>query len=401
MEHQSFTTIQLFDTSERQRIDELKIKAVEYDNQIPLLTDKKTIKDSKRMSCQLKSQANSELLKHEEIMANLIYERLVRLDKTKGSQGYICDQSDLDEVKNLYLLLTKQGRWNVRYSKLPKNWLRLGTSAGVLEELVVIFRTAGNEGFHPNHLFTVSDLHRTIIEYNKKSRLRFLFITKLYEQLPEDEIEFVLLQLIQFFQEPSFRIGILQEPYLEWRNRMYFYAIQGVYGDITLDNRVVKIVSNDGFEIVNGKKSDVQVRRYAVHFTRKPFAQCIWDSVNVTNAIKKRDKDIAPGSIAKFQRSIHALTCVSMINNVLVIDEDKACIRDRMVHGINDTVKRTKYEAGLVIDIHKLAGILNEGCVMINELGTLLVNDDIPRSCIVDLIVTDEQLNQFWRIANK
>ena len=388
----SYHALQLFDTSERQRIQSLRTL---HDSNLSSLTDKKQIKDAKRLASECKSQANTDLIKHEEKMTDLIHQRMRQLDKFKNIGGYLYAQSHLDEVKCLYLLLIKQGRWNVRYVKLPKAWVRLGTNAGILEELVVILRTAGNEGLHPNHLFSVYDLQKTIAEYNKKSRMRFLFITKLYEDYTEYEVESILVKLIIGFQEPSFRIGIFQ-PLPE--RMYYFYAIQGLYGTIPFDNRVVQYISKDGFEVVNGNVTTSKTSEYAIHFTRKSFAESIWESRKVENSIKKRDKDIQPGSIAKFQRSIHALTCVSMIDNSLVIDETKASIRDRMVYGINDTIKRTKYEAGLVIDVHKLASILPEGCVMVNELGTLLVNDDIPRSCIIDLLITDEQLNKFWRI---
>ncbi len=76
-----------------------------------------------------------------------------------------------------------------------------------------------------------------------------------------------------------------------------------------------------------------------------------------------------------------------------------AKIRDRMVHGINDTVSRTKYQAGLVIDLVKLTSTLPRGSVQINELGTLLVHDDIPSDCIIELLHTPTQLNVFWRIS--
>jgi hypothetical protein len=31
-----------------------------------------------------------------------------------------------------------------------------------------------------------------------------------------------------------------------------------------------------------------------------------------------------------------------------------------------------------------------------NEIGTLLVHDDIPNSCIINLISTDDEIEYFW-----
>jgi hypothetical protein len=143
-----------------------------------------------------------------------------------------------------------------------------------------------------------------------------------------------------------------------------------------------------------------QFPQFAVHFTKEPIAFAIWNCVLV-KAPRTREKDLTPGFICKFDRAIHALTCVgkNSKSGKFQINPDKTGIRDRMVHGINDQVSRPKYQAGLVIDIYKLAGILPRGSVQINELGTLLVTQDIPHDCLLTCLISEEDLNIFWRIS--
>ena len=68
-----------------------------------------------------------------------------------------------------------------------------------------------------------------------------------------------------------------------------------------------------------------------------------------------------------------------------------------MDHGIKDTQKRSKYEAGLVIDIKKTIQTLGEGKVQMNELGTLLVHEECPHDCLLGCISTDDELDHFWQ----
>jgi hypothetical protein len=71
-----------------------------------------------------------------------------------------------------------------------------------------------------------------------------------------------------------------------------------------------------------------------------------------------------------------------------------------MTHGISDTLSRPKYQSGLVFDVKALVkhfesnGQFNH--VLINEIGTLLVLDDIPEHCIIHLVAGPAALDEFW-----
>lgn len=67
-----------------------------------------------------------------------------------------------------------------------------------------------------------------------------------------------------------------------------------------------------------------------------------------------------------------------------------------MTHGIKETNQRPKYESGLVIDVEKLIETLPSGMVQMNEIGTLLVHQDIPNSCIISLIDKNDDVENFW-----
>lgn len=67
-----------------------------------------------------------------------------------------------------------------------------------------------------------------------------------------------------------------------------------------------------------------------------------------------------------------------------------------MAHGIKTDVERPKYQAGLVIDVKRLVSTLPEGSVLMNEIGTLLVNADIPRDCLLYCIESEQDVEAFW-----
>lgn len=364
-----------------EKVDRKRKLAESFQSKLKTCEDKVEKKKLRGKIITLNEECNEIIRKSEKDFAKKIHARLCELESTKVN-GYIPDQY-LAEVKNLYLLLTKQGRLNVRYLKLPKAWIKIGMYAGILEELIVILRTASQMGLGDKHLHTVEELQTTIRKYNQEDEdLRFLFLTMLCEKSTEN-VKKVLDDAIRY-QDPSFRIGIYKDG-----KDTFVYAIQGIYGGVAYDNRVVKTVTPDNLS---------EVSQFGVHFTKEPIAFAIWNKVLV-KAPRTREKDLTPGSICKFDRAIHALTCVEKGDDEKIrIHPDKTGIRDRMVHGINDTVSRPKYQAGLVIDIHKLAKTISNGCVQINELGTLLVTEDIPHECLVTCLISEEDLNTFWRL---
>jgi hypothetical protein len=332
----------------------------------------------------------------EKILSKKVFHRMFELENVKSPNGTIPDQY-LDEIKGLYLLLSRQGRLNVRYLKLPKCWLSIGLYGGILEELIVILRTSKQIGLGSDHLYTVENIMNYIrsITLKQEEDIRFIFLTMLNEIYPEKdskELTHLVVSAIHC-QGDSKRIGVYIDHGGVNGGSVYVYAIQGIYGDIKYDDRVVLTISPK-FEL------EAIHPLYAVHFTKEVVAYAIWQK-EVIKSVRKRDQPLTPGSICKFDRAIHALTCIVKDDDgVFRINKAQTGIRDRMVHGINDDVSRPKYQAGLVIDLVKLSQMAPHGCVQINELGTLLVHTDIPHECIVELLSTDEQLASFWRLDN-
>ena len=199
-------------------------------------------------------------------------------------------------------------------------------------------------------------------------------------------------------QGMSKRIGI----YREDSNDSY-YAIQGMYG-LEFDRRVTKSVKFSDYDSESkeekGELSN-DIPRYAIHFTRGEIARSIYSNAKTTSHRKRSNgKELVPGAICRFDRVIHAITDIRHTENGFVIAPRLKDIRSRMVHGISDENVRPKYESGLVFDVKALAkyyednGIVN--AILINEIGTLLVHDDIPHECIVTLIDGEDEIDKFW-----
>jgi hypothetical protein len=383
-----------------------KIEDLDNGLSLPNKSDKKKWRGT---SIAAKTDLNEYIRNQEKILSRKAFMRMFDLETMKSPDGFIADEY-LDEIKGLYLFLSRQGRLNVRYLKLPKCWLRIGIYGGILEELIVILRTAYQIGLGDHHMYTIENVMDFIrsITPKKDDDIRFLFLTMLNEKYPEinsKELTHLVTSAINF-QGDSKRIGIYISSLLN--NVPYVYAIQGIYGDIIYDNRVVQTLDPSNYDDDKGivslglnfyNNSSNPIPLYAVHFTKETVALAIWNK-EVIKSSRTREQPLGPGSICKFDRAIHALTCiVKDSNGNFLIRNDMAKIRDRMVHGINDTVSRTKYQAGLVIDLVKLTSTLPRGSVQINELGTLLVHDDIPSDCIIELLHTPTQLNVFWRIS--
>jgi len=287
-----------------------------------------------------------------------------------------------DDVKWCYSTLSDLGRLCSRYVKLPKSWVLLGFLAGVLEDLVVVMRTASQLKISSNHLITLDELTSNIGNCIKteEGEIRFPFLGKLFTQ--DKTLIVTLLKSAIDSQGAARRIAIYQENQLT-----YYYAIQGLLGGVKFDSRVVKTLTPD------------TCPPFAVHFTTSDVASNIW---NQTDTIAKRKRPngqpLLTGAICKFDRPIHALTNIEFVDgHYRIVTSDKN-VKDRMTHGIKDTNVRPKYESGLVIDLKKLVKDLPEGMAQMNELGTLLVHCDIPHDYLLRLLSTDDDLKYFWHL---
>ena len=274
-------------------------------------------------------------------------------------------------VKQSYLILADIDRFCGRYLKLPKSWIELGFIAGVLEDLVVVMRTASQLNISTEHLIPLE----TIINSLRDDQERFPCLTRLF-RLPRDQLGLAMDKALAS-QGKAKRISVYDG---------HYYAIQGLLGGVKFDSRVVKTLTENNCPLSG------------VHFTKSEIASNIWTQKETTShRTRSNGKSILTGAICKFDRPVHALTNIEHKDGYYRIVTTDKDIADRMAHGIKDTEKRAKYESALVIDIKKVIRTLGPDMVQMNELGTLLVHDDIPHDCLLGLISTDKELAHFWQ----
>ncbi|AYV75322.1 MAG: hypothetical protein Terrestrivirus1_196 [Terrestrivirus sp.] len=360
------------------------------------ITDKK---EQRKQSTNLRTDLNKKTIEHESNLAQKIHASLLEMEKFKGTPLF-----DVQTVRNLYVLLaTKGGRLCARYVKLPKEWVNIGIFAGILEDMVVVMRTPNQIGLGNKHMFSIDEIisgFRTYCGQEVKNNvpIRFLFLHRLVMDNAPNEINDILSKCIHS-QGSSKRIGMYQEGGMN-----YYYAIQGLYGGIEFDKRVVTVITPEMFD--NNVSSIPSA--LGLHFTRAEIASSIWNNEETTSQrLRSNGKPILRGNICRFDRPIHALTNIGQTDGKyhIVCDNSKD-LRDRMTHGIKEASDdqpnqpnqpiRQKYESGLIIDIKKLVSTLPNGSVYINELGTMLVNDDIPHDCLLYHLSTDQDLEFFW-----
>lgn len=300
----------------------------------------------------------------------------------------------IESVRQAFIIMANRSKTAARYRKLPIAWLELGAVGAFLEDFVVVMRTPSQVGIANQHLTTINAIIDGVRKYianetqeiandsEKATGYRFPFMSHAFSIKTDEELEKHIRQCIDS-QGESKRIGVYTD-----EDTTYYYAIQGIYGDIEFDKRVIRVLTPKSFD-------DPSTPRLGIHFTKTHFATAIWKKEPTKNG-KAKGKEILTGHIMRFDRVIHALSCVEWDGNDYVINEEYAKIRNRMVHGITD-MDRPKYQAGLVLDIKKIVETLSPGSVMLNELGTLLVTESIPHDCLLACIHTDEQVNKFWR----
>jgi len=256
-------------------------------------------------------------------------------------------------------------------------------------------------------MITIQTLITGFINYMKikesNGMLQFSFFKNLIEKFDSPIIiENIIIDAIKS-QGESKRIGSYKKDYISicdkypvlQKDVLYIYAIQGIY-DLNYDPRVTHTLLS----------SDLMFPKYAIHFTQTKIAHNIYHNIQ-TNTQRKRYmvddptvvNPIITGSICKFDRHIHAITAVEKVNGYFVISDKFKNIRDRMSHGITDDFTRLKYEAGLIIDVEMLAKYYEakkQNVLILNEINTLLISDDVPRDCIISLIETESELDRFW-----
>lgn len=358
-----------------------------------------------------KTRYNKYIETHDRSISQAVIDELWRLETKKiirqSDQVAVLPDSMSERVRKMYLLMASHGRLNSRYIKLPRDWMNLGYTCGLLEDLVVVFRTLGQLRIASTHLVSLFDLIKGFDEYmrreEKDGNHRFAFLSDLLLKKSVDFTE-VFTRAVAA-QGASKRIGSYVVSH-GWANDdlkykgLYLYAIQGMYG-LEFDHRVTRSIHLEDYLDI-----EHQIPRYAIHFTRKEIAHSIWTKAPTTSHRKRSNgKPLESGAICRFDRVIHAITDIEQVHvdgadPYFVIAPKLKNIRERMSHGISEEMTRQKYEAGLVFDIKLLAEHYESRClndhILINEINTLLVHDDIPAHCIIDLLISDDDLNRFW-----
>lgn len=370
-----FVTIQKYinDVAEHKMMARKKIDELEQQ------FEKDKTKENKGLMMNEKTELNIYTKAQDIIIANMLCEYLFSLE-TKKIDGNL-DESYWDHIKSIYNMIADGCRLNSRYKKLPFSWLSIGAMAGVLEDFIVIMRTPSQIGIGNKHMFTIDEIVNGITQYfNTEDQTlgsRFLFLNFVFNNMKITMADF--LRKCVNSQGLSKRIGLYDG------DTTYYYAIQGLYGHIDYDQRVTKILVNDN-----------DIPKYGIHFTKEMYAKAIWNKESTNNSRSKTEIPI--GEIVRFDRVIHALSCVhyNEVKKCYEIDDEYCSIRNRMVHGIAEK-DRPKYEAGLVFDVRKLVA-LKPNTVLMNEIGTLLITENIPHECLLACIYTDEDINNFWQM---
>lgn len=323
----------------------------------------------------------------ENTIAHMICEWMFQLETIKVNDQIPSEL--LDTVKEAFILLGNNGRLNTRYFKLPVDWLKIGAIGGIMEDFVVIMRTPNQIGIGDKHMFTIEEIitgFRTYLSTEKQTNgPRFIFMTYFFDNYTDIELKKMMLRCIQS-QGASRRIGTYHADDTD-----YYYALQGIYGHIEYDSRVVSILTPKSFE-------DDKCPKIGVHFSQLKYVEAIRDKKPTTNN-RSKGKAIPVGMIVRFDRVIHALSCVHYDEEATCfrINDEFVSIRDRMVNGLIEA-NRPKYQGGMVIDIPKLVSILPPRSVMINEIGTLLITSSVPHECLIGFIDTDDAIAQFWHL---
>jgi len=104
--------------------------------------EQESIKNAKKKLFISKSVKSTYILNTNKQITEKLINELWTIESAKviSSDIRILDESYTDVVKSIYLFLRKHGENNSRYIKLPKNWMNIGYTAGLLEDLVVVMR---------------------------------------------------------------------------------------------------------------------------------------------------------------------------------------------------------------------------------------------------------------------
>lgn len=340
-----------------------------------------------------KTKLNEDLQKYltamEKRISYMVCKCLHNLEREKVDS--LLDQDRLNEVGNIYILLSRWGKFNNIYKMIPPQLLCVGINAGILEDLLFVLRRPRYIGLKQKHLHSEKEIVDTLNSYFTKrmsgdntvelSFLNYLFKTQVYD----DIVNFIRQAITSQFIVR--RIGIKQT---KETGEFMYYAYNGLYDRIPYDKRVVRAV--DGDYLVNEDNY-----RYCVHFMNKDNALAVWEgkSTIVARSLNRRSQT---GSICVVKKSIVTTPVIMLGYENYKIHKDCSEVKESLNFGLNERSKKN-YNGGLIIDLKRLhdkyAEEEIEDGIQINELNIVLIHYDIPNSCIIKY-VADQEVEDMW-----
>lgn len=309
----------------------------------------------------------------------------------KDKKDNLLDHDKLNEVGNIYILLSRWGKFNNIYKMIPPQLLCVGINAGILEDILYILRRPRYIGLKLKHLHSEREIVDTLNSYFTKkmssdntielSFLNYLFKTQVYDDIVN------LIRGAVTSQYVMKRIGIKQT---KETGEFMYYAYNGLYDRIPYDMRVVRSINDKYFE-------NPAHYMYCVHFMTKDNALAVWEERD-TMVVKSLNRRSQSGSICIVKKSIVATPIESISYDNYKIHEDCSDVKESLNYGLNERSKKN-YNGGLIIDIKKLYESYKDDeiadGIQINELNIVLIHYDIPKRCIIKYIC-DEEVDELW-----
>lgn len=361
------------------------------------LFDTKNIFDKNRLKheqLKLKRDLSSYLISMENRISYMVCTCLQNME-TEKVDG-VLDQDTLMEVGDIYIMLSRWGKFNSLYQKIPHQLLCTGINAGILEDLLYVLRKPKAIGLKMKHIHSEKELVDTLNIYftktiNTNTSTRLSFLNYLFKTQTYDGIIATLNKAIhsQYFVR---RIGIKQ---IKGTNEMMYYAYNGLYYRIPYDIRVVRDIDVDHFM----KQDPV---KYAVHFMKKRVAIDIWnEEETILRKSLKRKSQL--GSVCVIEQSILATPVELLSYDNYIIHDSCKNMKKSLNYGLND-ISKSNYSGGLIIDLEKLWHEYRKhseyvSAIQMNELGLILIHYDIPSSCIVKCVYDDNDDEQMTAIS--
>ena len=301
----------------------------------------------------------------------------------------VIGQEHLERVGNVYMLISRWGKFNLMYKRIPPQSLCTGIYAGILEDLLYVLRHPTNIGLKAKHIQAESeivDMLNVFFTKDKESNhpIRLSFLNYLFKTQTYNEN----LQMINSAVNSQFLVNKIGLKQIKDTNEIVYFAHSGLYDRIPYDARLVTTINNKYL-------SDDQSIKYAIHFMRKEFASMVWNTEE-TLVMKSLHRKSSLGSICVVEKSIIA-TPMSKIDKNFKIHTTCKKMKKKINHGL-DQKSTVNYTGGLIIDLKELCDEFSSqypNGIQLNGSGLILIHYDVPESCIVGYL-EGEELEKIW-----